>query len=986
MTNPYLNRTAIRDDASFVGRAAELKRLFNRIGGPQPQSVSIVGDRRIGKSSILRALMARRGRFLAAPDRYTFVYLDMQSRLRWTPETFFERITAEIAAAGVNINPITDYDGLERWCRALQNEGRALVLLIDEFQVLMREDAAANQLPVEFFNYLRSLANSYPVSLVVTSHVDLYTLSLDHRLSGSPLFNILHKLHLGPFTEPEAKELIHVAAVKAGSALTHDEPWIVGRAGYHPLYLQIACSAAFEWRAENGTQLPLDREQVDRVFMEEARPHFEGTWKLFTDTEREAMSALANGHAAHTGLAPTIEDLEERGYLRRDAGRLIVFSECFRDFVREQVAAEASGDAGVRTDALPVLPSAKVFISYAREDQDAVKDLYGRLQRIGLQPWMDAENLIVGDPWARTIDDAIQSADFFLFCISTYSVSKEGVLHQELARGLNQWYARSGPDNYLLPVMLEECEMPKSLAALQRVDLWREDGWVRLADGLRQAIERRKDKPLAPVMPATVSAPARPSGRRLSTAVMKTVDWVERRALVLGLTFFFIGVLLLIGGLSGEALSTLIERVGLKRARPWNVALRWIEMSALVFGALLISVALARQRGRRFAVALGAVLWLGCWMLITVDVPAPAAFALAYDRHLVKGSDDWRRRLLTFSDPETGGIRDGSSDTKVQAWTTAQAVVGVLGNIDYNKSKLSAKEQDQIRNAVNYLDRVRVPPPDEGWGYFEGTVPAITEVTAWAALAEIASVRANLWDPNSRAIVAGRVDRDLKTLLRRQTPSGGWSPIRDLRDDNTRTYPTVMALWALGAAFREGLVTDLGAKHCVMKGINWLLNERHAQLGWVPNPRRRFQTEDFPGLTAQALVVLELLREQVSEGGASDIRLRDAKIKFAEGTLVNLSIRANARVPDTDVHVTLGQASETLEGSSFLWYPWSRAAMTLLAHDAELPPEVRERARREAAALTLRTEELTEYLNNGLPYQLAENLFSIRIATDAAVK
>jgi hypothetical protein len=99
-----------------------------------------------------------------------------------------------------------------------------------------------------------------------------------------------------------------------------------------------------------------------------------------------------------------------------------------------------------------------------------------------------------------------------------------------------------------------------------------------------------------------------------------------------------------------------------------------------------------------------------------------------------------------------------------------------------------------------------------------------------------------------------------------------------------------------------------------------------------------------------------------------------------------MSIRANARVPDSDVHVALGDSSITLEGSSFLWYPWSRAALMLLAADDDLPRDARERARREAAALTLRTEELEGYLNNGLPYQLAENLLCIRIATDGAVR
>ena len=75
-----------------------------------------------------------------------------------------------------------------------------------------------------------------------------------------------------------------------------------------------------------------------------------------------------------------------------------------------------------------------------------------------------------------------------------------------------------------------------------------------------------------------------------------------------------------------------------------------------------------------------------------------------------------------------------------------------------------------------------------------------------------------------------------------------------------------MALSALSAAFREGIRPD-GAVASAVKGHELAAQQRHAQLGWVPNPRRRYQTEDFPGLTAQALVVLELLRQQLPDRG-----------------------------------------------------------------------------------------------------------------------
>jgi len=51
--NPYLNRTMIRDVEDFYGRRREVARVYSRIGTAHPQSVSIVGPRRIGKSSLL---------------------------------------------------------------------------------------------------------------------------------------------------------------------------------------------------------------------------------------------------------------------------------------------------------------------------------------------------------------------------------------------------------------------------------------------------------------------------------------------------------------------------------------------------------------------------------------------------------------------------------------------------------------------------------------------------------------------------------------------------------------------------------------------------------------------------------------------------------------------------------------------------------------------------------------------------------------------
>ncbi len=989
LVNPFLNRTAIRNPDAFVGRSAELKRVFNRIGGGQPQSVSIVGDPRIGKSSFLRSLIARRTTALAKPDTYLFAYLDMQSRLRWTPEMFFGRLVDEIAAgAGPGVaRPEPTYDGLEQFARSLQASGRALVVLVDEFHVLMRDEQHDAPLPVEFFNYLRSLANSYSVSLIVTSHVDLYTLSTDHRLSGSPLFNILHKLHLGPFSATEARELIETPSALRGCPLAADKDWILAHAGHHPLYLQIACSAVFEWRAEHGHQTALDTSFVERRFVEEATPHFEGAWRLLLPIEQEVIGLVAGGTALNEEHVPAAEALVQRGYLRQHGAQPKVFSESFRRFIRRQRSDAPMGSSGeimlpvMNPPSAPGVPATPVrlFISYASEDRAHVKRLYQKFEDAGMQPWMDDEDLVVGDVWAQKIDAAIATSDFFVACLSTRSVDKQGVLRKELDRAIDLWYSRAA-ENFIVPVFLEECPIPRRLAHLQKLDLWHDDGWVRLKHGIEVAVSRRhpsRNRDSTPIPPQTAMSPPPPQSPPLTTTGLaaRAQTFLSARGAHLGALLLAIGVLLLLGGLSGNALSQLIGLVGLERARTWNIALRILEVVTLLGGGALVCVGLLRARSRWQGFSGAVVLAVVVLLLATITVPAPSAFALAYGQYLDEQSSAWRSLLMRSFDPDTGGIRDTQNDRRVQAWTTAQTAVGVLASANYDKTKVPA----DLPLTFGFLETVRLGAPEEGWGYFERNSNAITEITGWVALAELASLRTRLWASGERQEMQDRVERELKALLRRQARNGGFSPIGDLRDGNVRTYSTVVALWALA----EAMANDFDHADVVAaarNGMDWLLESRDRDLGWVPNPGRRYQTEAFPGLTAQVLVVLDLLTRQLKDR-ADDPRLLDAKRRFTEVTFDGATIPANARVPDSDVHIDTDGEGLILEGTSFLWYPWGRAAFAMLANDETLPDAARDRAARQLAALTLRTGELTAYLDRGLPYQLAENLLSIQLVS-----
>src|SRR2546423_13166768 len=96
--NPYLNRVAIKDPAQFFGRTREVSKIFSRIGASRPQSISVVGERRIGKSSLLHYVNNPevRARHLDKSDAYAFAFIDLQQKRRLTLTEFFKELFDQV--------------------------------------------------------------------------------------------------------------------------------------------------------------------------------------------------------------------------------------------------------------------------------------------------------------------------------------------------------------------------------------------------------------------------------------------------------------------------------------------------------------------------------------------------------------------------------------------------------------------------------------------------------------------------------------------------------------------------------------------------------------------------------------------------------------------------------------------------------------------------------------------------------------------------
>jgi serine/threonine-protein kinase len=341
--NPYLNRTAIKDDRGFFGRRRELATIFSRIDAGEPQSVSLVGERRIGKSSLLRAVLRRQQQYLRRPDEFVFVYLDLHETGHTDVANFFSALIQELSLSLRDTamqNTLPTYENVRTVVARLDRARLKIVLLLDEFEAVTQNE----NFTLEFFSFLRSLPNNYAVSFIVSSARELQELCHSKELAGSPFFNIFHKLNLGPFTREEAIELIEQPSAAAGYSLQPYAAAIIQMGGHFPFFLQMACCTFFENRS--------DRDQIRSRFHEQAVGHFQYVWDHLSERERAACARISAGRELNEQNRSFANALMRRGYVYVDDQKMRLFSDAFDEFVKRKLA-----DPEAVTSSIPTVHS-----------------------------------------------------------------------------------------------------------------------------------------------------------------------------------------------------------------------------------------------------------------------------------------------------------------------------------------------------------------------------------------------------------------------------------------------------------------------------------------------------------------------------------------------------------------------------------------------------------------------------------------------------
>lgn len=131
-----------------------------------------------------------------------------------------------------------------------------------------------------------------------------------------------------------------------------------------------------------------------------------------------------------------------------------------------------------------------VFISYAKEDYAAAESLYDQLKNENYTPWLDKKKLKAGANWDLEIKRALKESTFVILLLSSTSVAKRGYVQREYRLALEYAETKLEDDIYIIPVLLDKCEVPFNLGKFQ----WIEYAGETAIDKIVEALNHQRKK------------------------------------------------------------------------------------------------------------------------------------------------------------------------------------------------------------------------------------------------------------------------------------------------------------------------------------------------------------------------------------------------------------------------------------------------------------------------------------------------------------
>jgi hypothetical protein len=107
---------------------------------------------------------------------------------------------------------------------------------------------------------------------------------------------------------------------------------------------------------------------------------------------------------------------------------------------------------------------ARIYISYARPDQEFAQALAGRLRDAGHGITADFDALLPGQDWRNTLFQGLKNAEVFIALLSEASLSSQFV-SQEI--GAARAYALESDQMLVIPIMIDQSRIPPTIQDIQ---------------------------------------------------------------------------------------------------------------------------------------------------------------------------------------------------------------------------------------------------------------------------------------------------------------------------------------------------------------------------------------------------------------------------------------------------------------------------------------------------------------------------------------
>jgi hypothetical protein len=331
LRNPFTNRERIKTEDEFFGRETELRAVYTRLLGGA--SVSLVGERRTGKSSLLNALnFAGERESLGIPAQLRFAYTDFQDIAGCGEDIYLEYLCDNFAAAmDLSPPPKPSRARLKELALQARSKGLMPVLAIDEFDLLLENDKVG----LEFLAFLRSWSSGTQVPMVLASWEGSIEELTENPRTGSNFLNIFAPVYVGPLELADALELVTVPAESMGEPFLSEEvEWIRAYGGLHPFFLQMACFHMFEARRKCNGSGEEATKVAEANFAYDATPHMRLLLGRLQHRERAALE-YSLGLNSNAVADNWYEGLLRRGILIRDPQQRI-FSKTFAKIVADE--------------------------------------------------------------------------------------------------------------------------------------------------------------------------------------------------------------------------------------------------------------------------------------------------------------------------------------------------------------------------------------------------------------------------------------------------------------------------------------------------------------------------------------------------------------------------------------------------------------------------------------------------------------------------